>query len=489
MGTRIEQTQGIGSARAYYGRLALTSPIVIGGFQIGRGYGQALATKLGNVSQEFYGLPGIKQISNQITSFKETGLMAKSISRPRGTLGYTLGDRGSILLSDRGFGSFRRDYITSWEQIRGNRPDPFMSYRTNEFWGGYEHSWDFYRSTLKPTALGRVQPTEVFFFDTGKKQMVSLGKYYNLGELPQLETGQLQPEFTRNFAEYRMVFKDSGISPGRTPLRYYHSIKDLGLPDAQLDISSTKTGTYLFKPSSVYKTRVGVGYQEPSSIYPVNIMDTPRYPGGSIAISSRSFMPSGFSLAYGQVSLKLLEFLEEGVSYVHPRWGKTRPDVKQISEIGLKPDIELGTFSISAQELGTETLGQLDMDTYLSHKTQPGFDTSRITRTDIALETTPALTSALALQPVQVTQQQHKQALTPMVALSMPVAPDLNIGLVDIPFLDIAFEGALGIDMPGSQRKKRPRKKKGVFDMFSSPLYKIHPIEINPDVLQVPIAF
>ncbi len=197
MGTRIEREHGIQSARDYYGKIALNLPVVMGGFQIGQQYGQALAIKLGKLSETFYGLPGVKQVSGQITSFKETGMMAKNIRMPRGIMGeYGLDSgRGNILISDK---NINREYITSWEQIRGKRPDPFRNYMATERLGGYESSWELYRSTLNipktiyPIKQTYFQPSRTYLIPTKTGiKFISIGgnqQYVSYGNISPLET-------------------------------------------------------------------------------------------------------------------------------------------------------------------------------------------------------------------------------------------------------------------------------------------------------------
>lgn len=75
-----------------------------------------------------------------------------------------------------GFLSRYQEGVTTFEQVMGKRPDPFMSYKGRGVFGGYETSWSFYQQSLLDPVYGIIGTKAVPKFG-------SLGKEFTTSKI------------------------------------------------------------------------------------------------------------------------------------------------------------------------------------------------------------------------------------------------------------------------------------------------------------------
>jgi len=116
-------------------------------------------------------------------------------------------------------------------------------------------------------------------------------------------------------------------------------------------------------------------------------------------------MPGGFALAYGAVSLRTLEFLEEGTQMIHSIWKPPRQI--DIPSTGLTFDVK----PVLKQDISVKPVVKVDTGLIMGKKELegPGLDIGRVSR--FGYDVTPAtITSVLpALKPAQAQAQAQLQ--------------------------------------------------------------------------------
>ena len=126
-------------------------------------------------------------------------------------------------------------------------------------------------------------------------------------------------------------------------------------------------------------------------------------------------MPSGWAIATGGVSLGFLEWLEEGLGYTHPRWGKPKVDEKL--DLSLKPIVKTGKIQDVSKALAMDigTVGLQAAGLLPSIKVKPDVLSENMWKQelskvpDVAKATVPS--SIIGQTQAQVQTQAMKQML------------------------------------------------------------------------------
>jgi len=192
----------------------------------------------------------------------------------------------------------QREVMTSWEQIRGKRPDSFTNYMSSNKWGAYSTSWKAY-DTLALDFRYSLAPPKTSLFPSN--------------------------EFLKPRGEYYIKLTPSSVSK----MKFYSSIDDIGLPSKELDTRTlggyNQTTTNVYKTVGKYKPQSSQSYIQTSYSQPsINPFTSTNYPYTRFVFSG-----GGYSIAHGAgISLNYLNWLEEGIDQgVHSHWSSKNKNI------------------------------------------------------------------------------------------------------------------------------------------------------------------
>ena len=266
-----------------------------------------------------------------------------------------------------------------------------------------------------------------------------------------------------------------------TPLKFYHSIKDVGLPSSELDTRilgsiPTKAGAVgktITKTISSHISAEAPSYSHISTDAFKEAIGTPSYPSSKISFGRGG----GYAMAYGSpVSLRYLEFLEEGLGFGSSYWTGIRPtrDTKHLGTIpSISPTLDigniLGTGMIQAQASKLKTGQQLSQ----AQLSKLGIIQSSVIEQLFGVEQKPSLISEQAsnqaqqqklaqkLGLIQITTPITTTVLPPMLVTTEEEKPPKPIPpLIGEPIAKTKFT-PFALWLPSEKpRRKKPKKKK-----------------------------
>jgi len=200
-----------------------------------------------------------------------------------------------------------------WAKVTGRgmyRPEELRSIYQPGRWKELPYSTTGIRAAVRPSKFlytgKEAIPLETYIpvIPGPKGRIVDVGRFVSKPKMatgPGFKSGYGVPGMV--YGRQDVVFKSFGFKPFVPPVP--KGMPVVGGPSVTVLKTVTTGGVIKGVPYAPAIGRIGTGFR----------------------------MPSGFAMAYGAVSLRTLEFLEEGIVDVHPRWDKARSIEKQITDI------------------------------------------------------------------------------------------------------------------------------------------------------------
>jgi len=251
-----------------------------------------------------------------------------------------------------------------------------------------------------------------------------------------------------------------------TPLKFYHSMKDIGMPGKPLYLGETTSITVKPTTKTPTVTTPTPSYKETSGAY---YMPSATSYGGVK-------LPSGYAMAYGRISLKTLEFLEEGLGFSSSHWASIRPtrDTKHLGAIpSFSPSLNIGDLLGSGmgqaqgsklktgQQLSQAQMSKLGVIQTSAFRQLFGVERESALASEQATTQSQKQKLAQKLGFVQITIPVTTTVLPPLLVTTEEEKPPRPIPpLIGEPISEAKFTPFALWLPPGETKRKKTKKKK-----------------------------